>query len=247
MGRKRLEISAGISTMTTPLGVPEAPADPHLPAQEFIVKWRERWPEWGIAEVFIPAQQRPLVAAWFALLQEWTLAAWAGREPAAGLAKLAWWQDELNGWVKGRRRHPLGGHLLTKPLPWAVLAQALNGLSVSRDTVPESIAAAVDLVPLAQALLHCEAVLFEAAPAAHHPILSDLLAEQSLLRGDAAAAARLLAERATFSQAPLPRRLQSAILTARLRQLHRGHPQRPPAAWRTLLGAWRAARALKAS
>jgi len=223
-------------------------AIPHAPAQEFIAKWRERWPEWGIAEVFIPAAQRSLVAAWFALLQELALAAWAGSDPAPGLAKLAWWQDELNGWAKGRRRHPLGERLLAQPLPWAQLAQALNGLSVSRDTVPDNTAAAVDLVPLAQALMACEALLFEHTPpgAADHRLhLLDLLVEQSLLRGDAPVSVRLLAEHAGLPRIarPRPRRLQSAILGGRLRQLHLGHPQRPPPLWQSLLRAWRAARA----
>jgi len=228
-------------------GDSDLPANSRMPAQEFINKWRERWPEWGIADSFIPAPQRPLVAAWLALLQEFSLAAWAGNEPAPGLAKLAWWQDELNGWSKGRRRHPLGERLLAKPLPWAQLAQALNGLSVSRDTVPENTAAAVDLVPLAQALTACETALFEApltGDADHSPVLQDLLAEQTLLRGDGEAAARLLAEPATTrAQTSRPRRLQSAILAARLRQLQRGQPQRPPPLWRTLFSAWRAARA----
>jgi len=225
----------------------DTPASSRTPVQEFIAKWRERWPEWAIAEVFIPPAQRPLVSAWFALLQEFVLAAWAGREPTPGLAKLAWWQDELNGWAKGRRRHPLGEILLAKPLPWAQLAHALNGLSVSRDKVPENITAAVDLAPLAQALTACEAALFGTAPCADgncHPILLDLLTEQSLLRGDAQAAARVLAEPASLVKAaqPRPRRLQSAILNGRLRQLCRGQSQRPLPAWRSLLSAWWAAR-----
>jgi len=51
----------------------ETPVDSCAPAQAFIAKWRERWPEWNIAEVFVPATQRPLIAAWWALLQEFTL------------------------------------------------------------------------------------------------------------------------------------------------------------------------------
>jgi len=226
--------------------MPMHDADSSAQVQEFIAKWRERWPEWDIADSFIPAPQRPLAAAWLALLQEFSLAAWAGREPAPGLAKLAWWQDELNGWGKGRRRHPLGEILLARPLPWAQLAQALNGLSVARDIVPESTASAVDLVPLAQALLACEAALFGHAligQSNHHPILLDVLSEQTLLRGDTEAAARLLAEPVSRAHLPRPRRLQSAILAARLRQLQRGQPQRPPPLWRTLFSAWRAARA----
>jgi len=218
-----------------------------LPAQDFILKWRERWPEWRIAEVFVSPLRRPLVAAWFALWQECALAAWAGSEPAPGLAKLAWWQDELNGWAKGRRRHPLGEILRSKPLPWAALAQALNGLSVSRDTVPVNTSVAVDLRPLAQVLMASEAALFEhTATNTTDPrhVLLDLLAEQALLRADAPASSRLLAERARLPSTPQPRprRLQSVILAGRLQQLHQGHPQRPPPVWRTLLDAWRAAR-----
>jgi len=228
------------------------------PVQEFIAKWRERWPEWSIAEVFVPSGQRPLVAAWFALLQELTLAAWAGDEPAPGRIKLAWWQDELNGWGKRRRRHPLGEILLARPLSWTQLAQTLNGLSLSRDSAPGNTAAAAELLPLAQVLLASEAVLFEdtafedtaasaADPRSTDPrsTLLDLLAEQALLRGDAPSANQLLAERARLPliPRPRPRRLQSAILAGRLRQLQRGQPQRPLPRWRCLLEAWRAARA----
>jgi len=232
--------------MTTPLGASEALA----PAQEFIAKWREHWPEWVIAEVFIPAAQRPLAAAWFALLHELTRAAWA-LEPAPGLAKLGWWQDEFIGWAKGIRRHPLGEVLLAQPLPlpWRELATALNGLAVSREAIPENPLAAVDLQPLARAIAACEAILFAApSPAAntdtaHHSILADVLAEWVLLRGDAEAAARLHTTPTTAPTTSLPRRLHAAILAGRLRQLQRGAPVRPPPAWRTLISAWRAARA----
>ena len=37
---------------------------------DFLGKWRGRWPEWRIAQVFVPEAQRPLAEAWFALLQE---------------------------------------------------------------------------------------------------------------------------------------------------------------------------------
>ena len=45
-------------------------------ATEFIAKWRARWPEWAIAEVFLPASRRESMQAWFALLQELGDAAW---------------------------------------------------------------------------------------------------------------------------------------------------------------------------
>ena len=39
-------------------------------AGDFIAKWRARWPEWAIAEAFLPAVQREPAQAWLALLQE---------------------------------------------------------------------------------------------------------------------------------------------------------------------------------
>lgn len=36
----------------------------------FLDKWRRRWPEWAVAEAFVPAPQRARTVAWFALLQE---------------------------------------------------------------------------------------------------------------------------------------------------------------------------------
>ncbi|MRT52162.1 phytoene/squalene synthase family protein, partial [Xylella fastidiosa subsp. multiplex] len=36
----------------------------------FLDKCLARWPEWSVADVFIPEPQRPLAMAWFTLLQE---------------------------------------------------------------------------------------------------------------------------------------------------------------------------------
>src|SRR5687768_15564035 len=36
----------------------------------FLDKWRARWPEWQMAEVFVPPARRAIAVAWFALLQE---------------------------------------------------------------------------------------------------------------------------------------------------------------------------------
>ena len=44
-------------------------------SQSFIDKWRARWPEWAVAQVFVPATQRPTALAWASLLQELTDAA----------------------------------------------------------------------------------------------------------------------------------------------------------------------------
>src|SRR5512141_2186426 len=91
-------------------------------ASAFADKWRQRWPEWRIAEVFIAPAQRELAIAWFALRQELLDAAWAGSDPRPGEAKLAWWAEELDGWSRGRRRHPLGLTLQRHAAPWSQLA-----------------------------------------------------------------------------------------------------------------------------
>lgn len=131
--------------------------------EDFLDKWRARWPEWRIAQVFVPEAQRTLVEAWFTLLQELTDAAWAGRETAPGFAKLAWWQDELRGWCKGARRHPLGRVLQKQAAAWDVLAASLPALQASR----EAMHAGTDetqyierLRPCGLAIAKIEAVLF---------------------------------------------------------------------------------------
>ena len=73
----------------------------------FFDKWRARWPEWPVAEAFIPPPQRELAMAWLALRSELADAAWGGADPTPGAAKLGWWVEELLGWAQGarRRRH----------------------------------------------------------------------------------------------------------------------------------------------
>ena len=93
-------------------------------ATEFIAKWRARWPEWAIAEVFLPASRRESMQAWFALLQELGDAAWGGSDPLPGEAKLGWWAEELEGWSRGARRHPLGQVLMSRAASWAGCSRA---------------------------------------------------------------------------------------------------------------------------
>ena len=50
----------------------------------FTEKWRARWPEWRVAEVFVPVEQRERAIAWFALRQELADAAWGGNDPRPG-------------------------------------------------------------------------------------------------------------------------------------------------------------------
>lgn len=225
-------------------------------AATFTTKWRARWPEWRIGEVFVPATQRDVAVAWLALLQEFTDAAWTGEDATPGLAKLAWWNEELLGWAKGARRHPLSPVLQRQPVDWSALAANLRGLQATRGAAPTGDPAAAELDGFAAAVAAAETRLFNATPApmgegtagstgtvaAVRSVVLDLLAERALLHADADVAARLLVEfpRAGIT-APRVRRLQSAYLRHRLWQVGGGAIV-APSPWRSLLLSWRAAR-----
>ncbi|MEO6170623.1 MAG: phytoene/squalene synthase family protein [Lysobacter sp.] len=100
---------------------------------DFTGKWQARWPEWRIAEVFVAADQRATALAWATLQQELVEAAWGGSDPRPGVAKLGWWQEELSGWARGARRHPIGTVLQPHAAPWPSLAAALPALADSRE------------------------------------------------------------------------------------------------------------------
>ncbi len=210
-------------------------------ADGFTAKWHARWPEWNTGSAFLPASHRDCTPAWFALLQELTDAAWAGADATPGLAKLAWWNEELLGWAKGARRHPLGARLQALPAPWDGLAAALRPLQASRELPPDRAALAGALAPFAEAVARCEAALFGGAGEAG-TVLDCLQAERLLMEGDAERARGLLAAWPAHATGPLPRRLQSAFLRQRLRALAAGAPRRPPSPLRSLWLAWRAAR-----
>lgn len=232
--------------------------DPAL--DDFLDKWRTRWPEWRIAQPFVADAQRVRVEAWFALLQEWTDAAWAGDDPTPGFAKLGWWQDELQGWAKGGRRHPLGRVLQKQSAPWAALATTLPALQAIREPLrrwdaPEALAPAMHA--LADAMADCERALFmEAETAASTRASAEsgsgafgLLALHALWHRDAAGdampqrtwAARLAAMPSSRA-ATRPRRIHDALCRGRLQRFAAGGeivPLSPPVAlWRS----WRAAR-----
>lgn len=144
------------------------------PRDSFLHEWRRQWPEWAVAERFLAPPQRELAVAWFALLQIWMDAAIGGQEPAPGLAKLAWWQEELRGWAKGARRHPLGELLQAQPANWSELADAMPALR-ERDAL-QSGAAWPLLQPLARQLAEAEVALFRGQPANAHGLAADWLA-----------------------------------------------------------------------
>ena len=200
----------------------DSPADAVDQAASFVDKWRARWPEWGIARVFVRADQRELAEHWFALLQEWTDAA-STAEPAPGLAKLAWWQEELRGWAKGARRHPLGARLQKLPVDWQALAAELPVLA-RREQV-----SAAELSSLAQALSKAEQVLFD-EPGDGAQAIKATLADAL---GQAAQP-----NTASSTQGTRPRRVLAAIAAARA-----ANGQSPVSPWGTLRCSWRAARA----
>jgi len=231
-------------------------------ATAFVDKHRARWPEWEIAAVYLPPAQRAPVAAWLALLQELGDAAWGGEDPTPGQAKLAWWQEELQGWAAGRRRHPLGQVLVRDAIPWAALAAGLPSLAGSRERPADSTGAIATPGPFVVAAAGVEAALLgvEAAAASSGDLASAMLSERLLHHraqavplqlqaqfGATAAAAwasALLASWPRGTPVARARRLQAMLQRARLRQLASGAATPVPLSrWATLWRGWRAARA----
>jgi len=218
---------------------------------DFLGKWRGRWPEWRIAQVFVAEAQRETAEAWFAMLQEWTDAAWAGDDATPGFAKLGWWQEELIGWAKGARRHPLGSVLQKRSAMWAPLANELTALRSIREPIrawaePEAMLS--QLHALSSVIAACEHDLF----AAQDQPVGDafgLLAAHALWRRDevaddvqAKAWAHKLATIAPRRAGPRPRRIHDALSLARLRRVAADgevSALSPPVA---LWCSWRAAR-----
>ena len=238
-------------------------AEPTDALADFIAKWRVRWPEWAVAEAFVPAAQRQTALAWAALQQELTDAAWGGSDPRPGEAKLGWWQEELAGWSRGARRHPLGEVLQRKPAPWSMLATSLPSLGASRERPANADEAFATLESFARATARIDESLFagpvdgeavdhrDARPVVAALLLSRLVQDDgngvplaALARaGDADPRpiwAHQLRERWPRERAATrPRRLWIALARARLGQ---PDPAQPRPSWKTLATAWRAAR-----
>ena len=222
----------------------------------FIGKWRARWPEWALAEVFVPHAQRESTLAWMALVQELTDAAWGGSDARPGEAKLGWWAEELEGWSRGMRRHPLGQVLQTFPVAWPQLAASLPSLRESRERPVDAGDARRQVHALATAIAAVEHDLFgggrpEAADVvafqllhlrlAHHPDEAAPLQVQARAgEGDALVEwARQVVALGGTRGATRPRRLLAGLSRARLQ---RGDAVQPVPAWQALWVSWRAAR-----
>ncbi len=235
-------------------------------AEDFLGKWRGRWPEWRIAQTFVDPAHRVQAEAWFALLQEFTDAAWGGTDATPGIAKLGWWQEELRGWAKGARRHPLGIALHKSPAPWPALAASLNALHAAREAVLAGEAATVEslaelLRPCADAMDACEGVLFhdndstatgsdERESAVADPRAGLILIAIHTLWASAdepgsprhASSTRILRTAWTQPAAARCRRVYDALIRKRLQSIATGAALAPLSPWSALWTAWRAAR-----
>lgn len=217
-------------------------------AAAFVAKWRGAWPEWAIAAVFVPPAERALAPYWQALQFELQEAAWGGADARPGEAKLGWWAEEFAGWAMGRRRHPLGAHLLPRPAPWVDLARVMPALAATRTRPASADAAWSAIEPVAAALASCEAGLLGGPPDARGIAACWLHARLARHPADAvpldaaspkAWAHALLQVWPAGRGSAASRRLELALARGRLRASDPSAPLGPLA---TLWSGWRAAR-----
>src|SRR5690606_37146015 len=204
----------------------------------FLDKWRQRWPEWAVAEVFVPQEGRDRVVAWFALLQEFDDILNTAGDPLPADAKLGWWATELSDWAGQRSRHPLGRILQPVPAPWERLAAALPDLVAARARAADQQAAVVALERYATAVAEVEAGELDGRAAQPRQLATQVLAQRlsdvgqaavplSLLDGEGGTAAVEVAQRdgarALLDGLPAriaglaPRRIWAALARGRLR------------------------------
>lgn len=220
--------------------------------QGFLAKWQAQWPEWRVAEVFVPEAQRARAQAWFALRNELGDAAWGGDDPRPGDAKLGWWAEELDGWSRGARRHPLGLALQKVPAPWDSLATCLPALRASRERPADLESALFALEPYAEAVAGVAQHLFDSdAPAPARNVVVSLLAERALRYPDAATplgdldlrgwSRGLLGHWPPPGNGTRPGRIHAAVVRGRLQRSVAGKTPVLPR-FTALATAWRAAR-----
>lgn len=216
----------------------------------FLDKWRQRWPEWAVAERFVAPAQQPLALAWFTLLQEFEDIMNISGDTLPADAKLAWWQQELRDWSSRRSRHPLGRVLEPVAAPWSELAQALPAVQEIRSQ-PLSLEAALALLqPFAEAVVAVEAALFARTRAADpRAVAVQWLAARLAAAGAAAVPAgsdvdtwrvQLLSHWPAKPALAQPHRIWSRLARLRLRREQAGVPAWAPPL-QQLWHAWRAA------
>lgn len=231
----------------------------------FIGKWRSRWPEWPVAEVFVPEAERARTLAWFALLQEFDDILNIAGDPLPADAKLGWWATELRDWAGHRSRHPLGRLLEPVAAPWTELSDALPDLVAARERPPDGAVALAALGRYAAAVAAVEAAVLGGTPPPARALAAQVLAtrlagtgldavpqsHQPAATDDAAARERAQRDWAGGLLAAWPlraggvpaRRMWSAFARHRLDRLANGGlPQAGRQPLRTLWRAWRAAR-----
>ncbi|ATS52040.1 phytoene/squalene synthase family protein [Xanthomonas citri pv. fuscans CFBP 6996] len=216
----------------------------------FLDKWATRWPEWSVAEPFVPEPQRRLAVAWFALLQEWEDIMNIAGDPLPADAKLAWWQQELRDWSSQRSRHPLGRVLEPVRAPWSQLADTLPAMQAAR-VQPQSLQHALGaLRTFAEAVVAVEAVLFaRARPGDATAVAVQWLDARQRVAGDSAAPGGVAtaAWRTQLLQAwprkvalARPHRVWSRLARLRLQRALSGRTAYPPPV-QQLWHSWRAA------
>ncbi|KAF1688738.1 squalene/phytoene synthase family protein [Pseudoxanthomonas koreensis] len=230
----------------------------------FIDKWRSRWPEWPLAEVFVPEEARTRTLAWFALLQEFDDILNIAGDPLPADAKLGWWGVELRDWAGHRSRHPLGRVLEPVAAPWTDLADALPDLVDARERPLDGSAALATLARYAAAAAAVEAAVLGGSPPQARALAAQVLATRLADAGLAAVpqsirpaasdaagderarrewAGELLAAWPPRAGGAAARRMGSAFARHRLERFAAGgllQPGRQPL--RSLWQAWRAAR-----
>ena len=227
----------------------------------FLEKWRARWPEWTVAEIFVPVERRERAVAWFALLQEFEDGLNIAGDPLPADAKLAWWSEELRGWANQRSRHPLGRTLEPVRAPWTRLADALPILPAARAQAADAEAAFAALATHADAVAAVEAVVL-GRPVPAQAIAAQMLAGRLADVGPAVAPVavaqqagqgehallrhwgRMLKQRwGSPRQGARERRIVGAYAQARLdRFIKAGEPTTLPSQAALLFTGWRAAR-----
>lgn len=183
----------------------------------FEQEWLDAHPEYAIASIFLPPDQRRRANAFASLTHELGGAARL-REPQVATAKLSWWRDELASAATGRSNHPIAKALFADEVArgidaalWPALADAaLKQLCIPvASTLPElldqraafhtalariddamSVGSAADI--RANATLWTVAALLRELPQIGHggdslPLPLDLLARHGLTRSSLSA------------------------------------------------------------